>query len=275
MGQQALASPSTDTYTSHCVYSRPFSFDNTQYAVLNFKLHFNENCDGETSFKTEYRSNATSEWETIDSSVWCFGTATWKDIYLQLPDAGDRSRLRFTAFTDGGQQTYIDNVNIIKGSLIQSSSDNNGNINPRGYSVLGENDTITYTMTPLSGYQLKSLKIDGKSIANFAMNDLGNGAYSYKLYKVTGQHSLMATFEKKTGITTADGEKIKVYPNPADNTITINTFAGNIVTLYDIMGKQVLQQKSISEVLTIDIQNLPKGIYLLRDSDTVVKVIKK
>ena len=242
---------------------------------MHFKVHFDEMCNEQTILKIEYRSNAYADWETIDSTSWSFGMATWQDIHLQLLNAGINSRVRFSAYTNSTQKVFIDDIEIDKGSLIYSSSDANGDIIPRGYSVLGENDTIEYIMSPLAGYKLRSLKRDGKNIAPSAIESLDNGSYRYLLAGVTGQHTLQATFERNADILTAEEQILTIFPNPTSGIVTVNTFAGNTIVIYNIMGKEILRRKAEAESLTINLKDLPNGIYLLRSENEVVKIIKK
>jgi hypothetical protein len=272
MGQKAMVSFGEGWQIVSC---RPFSFDTLHNAVLHFKLNFNNLCDETSCLKTEYRENASAEWVTVDSTIWMFGSATWRDIYLQLPNAGDRSRIRFSAYTVNGAQIAIDNVEINKGSLIFASSDNNGDIHPRGYSVLAENDTIKYTIIPISGHDIDHVELDGHALAPYMIELQDNGTYSYKLHSVVGPHTVKAIFKRKATIDNVLQENIVVYPNPAESTITVVTKPGQEITIYDIMGHQTIRQKSCSETLTINIQHLSKGIYMLRCGDTVTKVIKK
>lgn len=71
------------------------------------------------------------------------------------------------------------------------------------------------------------------------------------------------------GIVTLGVEKIEiegfgVYPNPAKNSITINTKAGAVkkVSVYNILGNQVIK-KTIKEK-ELDVSNLNSGVYFLR-----------
>lgn len=58
---------------------------------------------------------------------------------------------------------------------------------------------------------------------------------------------------------------IKIYPNPAQNKLTIDI--GNTesqqLTLFDLTGKQILQQ-IIKEITVIDVSAIEDGIYFLR-----------
>jgi len=60
--------------------------------------------------------------------------------------------------------------------------------------------------------------------------------------------------------------KLNIFPNPANNEITLNSnvLGAGMVTLMDMTGRVVLQQKSnISSTQKINIQDLPVGIYSL------------
>ena len=60
--------------------------------------------------------------------------------------------------------------------------------------------------------------------------------------------------------TISTSSAIKIYPNPVMNSFQISNYSGP-VTIFDLVGKVVYQQ-SIN-VSSIDIENLPKGIYLV------------
>lgn len=60
---------------------------------------------------------------------------------------------------------------------------------------------------------------------------------------------------------------VNVYPNPVSNgTLTISTgnnAAKAVVTVYDYSGKVVMQQAETAGNITLDVNTLPKGIYIL------------
>jgi hypothetical protein len=72
-----------------------------------------------------------------------------------------------------------------------------------------------------------------------------------------------------------------VYPNPANNQITVKTdakFLGSVYIVYDNTGKLVLTGKITSENTVIELGNLSAGIYLLsagENSKQIFKVIKE
>jgi hypothetical protein len=57
-----------------------------------------------------------------------------------------------------------------------------------------------------------------------------------------------------------------LYPNPAHTSFTIqrNEITDAVVTVYDMLGKKVLQQPLLSESATIDCGALAKGVYMVK-----------
>jgi hypothetical protein len=66
-----------------------------------------------------------------------------------------------------------------------------------------------------------------------------------------------------------------MYPNPAENYVTIESAKAADVKIYSISG-QMLSQQNISEgTSTIDLSDLNAGIYFVSVNGTMVKVVKK
>jgi hypothetical protein len=64
-----------------------------------------------------------------------------------------------------------------------------------------------------------------------------------------------------------------VYPNPATNTISINTgliAASKSVSIYNMLGKRILEQQFVNgQAMQVDVKALPAGTYKLIVSDGV------
>jgi Secretion system C-terminal sorting domain len=69
--------------------------------------------------------------------------------------------------------------------------------------------------------------------------------------------------------------QLKLYPNPATNTIEVNHIIGDKVYLYNAVGAVVLEQNVVQNKATIDVAYLPKGLYFVKDKSRVVKVVKE
>jgi uncharacterized repeat protein (TIGR03803 family) len=72
---------------------------------------------------------------------------------------------------------------------------------------------------------------------------------------------------------------LNIYPNPASNNINVQINASLInnatIELYDATGKLIVQQKVLSELTSININNLADGIYSLRAIAENKQVIKR
>jgi hypothetical protein len=63
---------------------------------------------------------------------------------------------------------------------------------------------------------------------------------------------------------------ISIYPNPVKNSIHINAKANDLgceYTIYDQLGRNIATGEINSNNTTIDLTNIPKGIYFLSFSD--------
>lgn len=75
--------------------------------------------------------------------------------------------------------------------------------------------------------------------------------------------------------------KISIYPNPANNLITLNAtkeFIGTTYSIVDLVGRTILSGKINAETSTINIQELSEGIYAVKigeKNQQSFKVIKK
>lgn len=65
----------------------------------------------------------------------------------------------------------------------------------------------------------------------------------------------------------------KLYPNPATNSISVESEAGATITIYSITGATILQLNNAAAVQQIDTNTLARGVYLVRVNDVVSKLI--
>jgi hypothetical protein len=82
------------------------------------------------------------------------------------------------------------------------------------------------------------------------------------------------------------GSSITIYPNPATNELTINipdnTYLSlgegrGEVTITNLLGQTLYSQQPTtnSQLLTIDISDLPNGVYIVKINDEVRKFVKE
>jgi hypothetical protein len=81
---------------------------------------------------------------------------------------------------------------------------------------------------------------------------------------------------KSLGVHTLD-ENISIYPNPFQQNITIESTESNTLDIYNTLGKRIATHKIIQGNNTLDVAELPVGIYYLktRKQSWTKKVIKQ
>lgn len=123
---------------------------------------------------------------------------------------------------------------------------------PAGFSR-GEGQTHTATTNPST--------IDGLE----PNSDYDIYVASVCVEGVTSVYSERVSFSTGTGgIGTADGGLLRLYPNPADRSVTVETVAGTRLTIADQSGRIVLEATLPDRTTTINTEGLPAGAYFLR-----------
>ena len=73
-------------------------------------------------------------------------------------------------------------------------------------------------------------------------------------------------------------EQVTIYPNPSHKTINITlpsqTTSSNIVKIYNTFGKQIYNNCTHSNSISISIENFSKGMYILCVNEVSYKIVK-
>ena len=153
---------------------------------------------------------------------------------------------KFTAKKAGAanQLTWTTETEINNKGYDVERQDANGTWESLGF-VKGLDKPSTYTFedkTPLSisYYRLRQIDFDGKE-----------------------------TLSKVVSVSQTQKGQIRIAPNPASDKVRISLFDNDrlestTVTVYDLMGRQVLQQKTTANGLELDVSSLAKGVYLVK-----------
>jgi hypothetical protein len=78
-----------------------------------------------------------------------------------------------------------------------------------------------------------------------------------------------------TSVEELESSKVKIYPNPASNSITISAQAGKI-EVYDILGKKLISCNKGSNNIIINTESFDNGVYFVRFISDIneTKIIK-
>lgn len=109
--------------------------------------------------------------------------------------------------------------------------------------------------------------------------DLETGVYSYEVSAVyeegESEKTEVATVNYTVSISENNEVVFAMYPNPAENYITIESADVAEVKIYSINGQMLLQQSINEGINTIDLSNLNSGMYFISVNETMVKIVKK
>ena len=82
-------------------------------------------------------------------------------------------------------------------------------------------------------------------------------------------------FSNYSSIEDTEIAKEELFNYISDDCIAVNCNAGEIITVYSIIGKQLVCVRQKSDNGIISIAHLPKGIYIIRINDQTAKFVKR
>lgn len=100
----------------------------------------------------------------------------------------------------------------------------------------------------------------------------------------TVHNAIKAAYNHILGIETTEvtGATFDIYPNPADEMITINTsisITDAFISIYNLQGQQIWQQELLQNITEINLSPFAPGLYLLKykgaDGFEIMKFLKK
>jgi PKD repeat protein len=181
------------------------------------------------------------------------------------------------SYTAGLSSTLAQYYQLISdNTLFNSTNDWNLNINKPtanfSESISGNTATFTNLSTSIANTLNYSWNFgDGNtsSIANPSHTYTTSGTYTITLIASNCTFSNTITKTIQIGALSINENAVgnfKFYPNPTTNQITIkvdNQLLGSVYTIYDTIGKSVLNGKINSELHVIDLGNLSNGVYII------------
>ena len=81
------------------------------------------------------------------------------------------------------------------------------------------------------------------------------------------------TLSKVISVQSKGNDKLKVYPNPVSNILTIETEVNTDFQIINLLGQAILTGKTTAQ--RIDVSALPQGSYVLKVGAEQVRFIKQ
>ena len=149
--------------------------------------------------------------------------------------------------------------------LSTDCGDNYTQIYKKGGTNLETHDTL---MSPFYATLPHHWRTEYIDITSYAGNDV---LVKFESYNKKGNHLYIDNIwvyegNEPLGINeSVTTNQISIYPNPANEVITVNVANESLsrIEIYDITGKLVLTQTTTQQETTIDIKDLNSGMYLI------------
>lgn len=184
-----------------------------------------------------------------------------------IPEVQNNDDLQFKIVFSGNEaanedgNNRFDNFSVIgqiipPTAIITASAGTGGSITPEGAVIVNHGTIQTFTIIHASGYKIADVLVDGQSVGAVA---------SYTFEDVTDNHTIEAIFDLLTNITETDSPGVRVFPNPSNEWITVESSKMiSEIHLVDLFGN-TLKTKAVNDVsFKIDVSTLSPGVYFVQ-----------
>jgi glucuronoarabinoxylan endo-1,4-beta-xylanase len=155
----------------------------------------------------------------------------------------------------------------------------NYNLNTNGYYVYskeknGDWTKLSPTAQPTLNYNITTgLKPGYKyTYGVMARDEMYNLS---AIVEVTFRTPCTSSCPDTTDIPVVEDPSISVYPNPTDDVVTVCGAAQSMVVILDMNGKCIVSQECLKNEETINLNNVPQGMYLIKIIKNNRVVVKK
>jgi len=219
-----------------------------------------------SSLWAEVSKNGNSLY-TIDGSIYTEGIAvSGSDVYV----AGYLSGHIAKVWKNGIELYSEDNADFTSIKVIGND------VYVAGYSnrlaTVWKNGTVLYQPTTGAASNIFILNNDVYFLANYSI--WKNGTELYNM----GSQSANAIFvlpTTNTDIESIEVQSLQIYPNPVKDELFIQSETDiNKIRIYDIAGKQILTN-NLTNGKSINVSELPSGIYVLKIGNYSEKFVKE
>ena len=181
-------------------------------------------------------------------------------------------------------QTYMDGI---QGQLVRMENvtfSQTGTFDRYGFYTVtqeGSTDTVIYVTSNYDNIKGQEIPTGAKNIIGVNMR---TAAYSngYNSDRLPSRYYIIPReFEEIAGISENGKTAYSVYPNPTSDNITLHISGeATHATLYNVMGMQVADQTVTVGANTVNMSQLPAGVYFLRifngnETTATLKVVRR
>lgn len=137
---------------------------------------------------------------------------------------------------------------------ISASAGANGTISPEGEVFVEPGEDKTFAIIPNNGCQVRTVVVDGIDLGPIP---------SYTFRSVNGNHSIHAEFSG-LGVDDNISLDLKIYPNPANDKINVESPNMKKVSIFNLMGVQIENKEVNDDYTIVNTAQYPQGTYILK-----------
>lgn len=135
-----------------------------------------------------------------------------------------------------------------------------------------EGKSVVFKAIPNDGYKVKEWKVNNKVIE-------GHEANEFTLNDLAEASDVTVEFDAATGTEESFEDRLKVYPNPFAEMLTLSGADGCTLRIVDVTGAVILNKEIFASHEQINLNHLTPGVYFCHIQKEkqvkVVKVVKK
>ena len=206
--------------------------------------------------------NDTLNWMKVEGAFISNGN----EEYITLGNFFSDSLSDIVVFVSHGAWVsyyYIDDVSVIDATL-PAYAGNDTIIQP-GDSVfigrqpeIGLNEDCIWHVNGLPIDTIAGLWVQPDSTTTYILEQTICGNVSYDTVTVS-------VYGTGIGFYTKDGKGITLYPNPASNTLNIESITKfSQLVISDILGNVIIKQQIYNHAVSVDVSGLGKGLYFVK-----------
>ena len=184
-------------------------------------------------------------------------TDTGRQTRLDLPNGGYTDTYEELNENQTWSVSYVDEV----------AFDDNGNmLYMRGYEFGSGEQMVTYWDNYLYTYDAQN-RLTERIVQMYNMDEQT---------LVNDSRSVYPQFLDVTSVSSARAAAVKAYPNPSSGIIQIEGLkAGTQARVFNLLGAEVIRFSAVSGSNTIDLSQLPSGVYILEAAGKTHRLVKQ
>ena len=230
--------------------SQPITLDKTQ----NLWIVFHTDNIAYPAASGDYTGDVNSDWITLNDTSW-----------VHMSDYGLDFSWLIKVVTSQAAPVYR-NVTVV--SMMNDGSEVPSSCTVTGAGSFVEGSTVTLTASSTEPYSFDFF---------YWINAAGDTIYDNPyLFTLNSDVNIIAVFGYTGGISGVDVARVKLYPNPAVDRVSLSGLTlGARITLIDASGRHLDSWSATEEEMTLDVSRLAAGQYFLRISSDGQTVVKK